>query len=198
MGIIYQARNISNGMLYIGKTVTTLRIRATKHCNDALAHRDNFYFHSAIRKYGTKSFVWEKLIEVDDSELSAWEIYYIDLARDQGYQLYNLTDGGEGIAGYKHTDESKQRIGEANKGYKHTEYAKERMKITNKGKSTAKAIQRMQETNSKVYYMRSPEGNVVRIENMAAFCKANNLNQGHMIDVCNGKRRSSHGWTKLE
>lgn len=30
MGIIYQARNIINGMLYIGKTVSTLRIRATK------------------------------------------------------------------------------------------------------------------------------------------------------------------------
>jgi len=39
--------------------------------------------------------------------------------RTAGAKLANLTDGGEGISGYAHSDETKKKIGAASKGNKH-------------------------------------------------------------------------------
>lgn len=44
----------------------------------------------------------------------------IQCFRDMGFSLTNLSDGGEGQSGYKHTLEAKQRIAAANLGRKLT------------------------------------------------------------------------------
>ena len=44
------------------------------------------------------------------------EIGYIKLYKSVGANLKNLTLGGEGIVGYKHTEETKQKISKAGKG----------------------------------------------------------------------------------
>jgi hypothetical protein len=41
--------------------------------------------------------------------------------------LRNLTDGGEGISGYKHTDESKRQIGISNSKYSHSASTKDKI-----------------------------------------------------------------------
>jgi hypothetical protein len=43
------------------------------------------------------------------------EKYWIATLRQSGYRLVNLTDGGEGKLGLKHTEESKRRISETKK-----------------------------------------------------------------------------------
>lgn len=51
-----------------------------------------------------------------------------------------------------------------------------------------------EEACAKSYRFKSPEGNVVDVYNLRKFCRENNLNQGHMCQVANGKIKSSKGW----
>lgn len=177
MGIIYEAKNTVDGTLYIGKTIKTLRVRATQHCTDAKSNRYNTHFHRAIRKYGCKAFEWRILAELDDSVLSAAEIDYIELARDQGFNVYNMTDGGEGVTssvGYKHSEEQKRLIGNASRNRKNT--------------WTSKAL-------AKTYVLRSPEGQLVEIHNLTQWCKDMGFDRGYITRLLNGTYTSAYGWT---
>ena len=53
--------------------------------------------------------------------------------------LVNMTDGGDGSVGLKHSEEAKQKISEGNKGLKHSEEAKLKMSIAKKGKKSPNA-----------------------------------------------------------
>jgi len=44
--------------------------------------------------------------------------------------LVNITDGGEGISGYKHTEETKQKLSEINRGENHPNFGKHLLKET--------------------------------------------------------------------
>jgi len=169
MGIIYQAYNTINNTLYIGKTTKTLKLRASQHCSDAKANRSNMLIHKAIRKYGCGAFEWTVLAEVDDSIIDAAEIYYIDLARDQGFRVYNMTDGGEGGTGYKHSEEARRKISIS---------------------SRIVGLRRM-----KTYVIRSPDGQIIEIHGLREFCRQHNLSAGHISSVLSGKLKSHKGWT---
>ena len=57
--------------------------------------------------------------DISEEEAFSWERYWIKYFGriDNGTgQLTNHTDGGEGISGHKHTEETKRKIGKANKG----------------------------------------------------------------------------------
>ncbi len=105
---IYLITNQVNNKIYVGK-----------HHTDNL---DDGYMGSgklikkAIQKYGIENFTKEYLAFCDTEEKLNWlEKFYIKKykAREAGY---NLTDGGDGTIGYKHTQENKIKISEAGKG----------------------------------------------------------------------------------
>ena len=48
---------------------------------------------------------------------------------------------------------------------------------------------------SKIYEICSPSGKVYETSNISIFCKEHKISASHMISVCNGKRRSTCGWT---
>lgn len=135
--------NITNGKSYIGQTVQSLNKRIIKHINDALNNRYNSYFHKAIRKYGKKNFEWEILTICDTVEkLNKAEIEMIG-KHNTFENGYNLTRGGEGNVGRKHTEESKKKMSEQNRGEKngmygkcHTEETKKRMSESRKGEKS--------------------------------------------------------------
>jgi len=52
---------------------------------------------------------------------------------------YNLTRGGEGCEGYKHTKEAKEKIRQAGIGRQHTEKTKEEIRRSHKGKKNPKS-----------------------------------------------------------
>lgn len=116
--IIYEATNLINGKRYIGKTVYGLHKRKMEHLLAAKNNKENVYFHLAIQKHGEHSFSWKILTHCENlKDLSLMEKYYIELfksnQRDYGY---NLTNGGEGCEGYKHTDAMKMYLSELKKG----------------------------------------------------------------------------------
>lgn len=132
-GIIYLIRNLVNGKVYVGQTDRTLRKRWTNHCSDA-KNVPSTFLHRAINKYKRESFSIELLETVDIGLLDEAEIKWIAhyesfTDRTKGY---NLTAGGGGIRGMKHTDEAKAKISAAHSGDKHYFFGKTHLEETKK------------------------------------------------------------------
>ena len=117
---IYKITNQINGKIYIGK-----------HSTDNL---DDGYMGSGIlirkaeKKYGKENFTKEYLAFCDTEEKLNWfEKFYIKKykAREVGY---NLTNGGDGHLGFIMTEETKQKLSEANKGKTLSEETKQKLR----------------------------------------------------------------------
>src|SRR5271157_725397 len=96
--IVYLVTNKVNGKQYVGQTGKSLRRRVQGHKS-----KGNLLTR-AIVKYGESFFVSEVLHEAKtQEELNFCEIFYIELLRTKVPMGYNLTDGGEGPIGHKHS-----------------------------------------------------------------------------------------------
>jgi hypothetical protein len=62
--------------------------------------------------------------------------------------LRNLTDGGDGSSGLRHTQETRERIRKSNLGRKHTEEAKEKISKIHKGKKLSQEQIELMRRNS--------------------------------------------------
>lgn len=115
--IIYMATNKINSKEYIGQTVNSLNYRKSQHISDALNKRNNMYFGRSLKKYGPENFDWEILHNniTNTNDLNKLEIYYIKLYGTYT-NGYNLTFGGNGFSGFKHSVESRLRRSETSIG----------------------------------------------------------------------------------
>jgi len=126
-----------NGTIfYIGKGIG--RRAYSKNRND--------YWKRIVAKYGYEVQIlahWDTEAEALDHE-----VLLISCMKDMGIELCNLTDGGEGATGYKHTNEHKTKLkgnsygasswGLTFKGKKHSEESRAQMsyvRIGNKNKA---------------------------------------------------------------
>jgi hypothetical protein len=125
--------------------------------------------------------------------------------------LKNLTHGGEGLSGYNHkqetkdkiknsligknlgrklSDEWKLKIKENNSKYwlgkKHSEETKMKLSKKNKGREFP------ERRNS--YKITSPIGEVFLTDNLSKFCKKNDLQRTKMISVSTGNRNHHKKW----
>src|SRR5271157_292650 len=116
--VIYKATNLINNKAYFGKS-HSFNKRRLSHIYLALKGSSNIYFHRAIRKYGKDNFKWE-IIQSGcntDKELCELEQFIILEFKELYPQLsYNLTNGGDGIPGLTHSDETKKKMSKAHKG----------------------------------------------------------------------------------
>ncbi len=210
-GIVYKATNKINGKIYIGQTVKSLDIRISGHITDALSKRDDIYFHKAIRKYGKKNFKWEIIAQCNSrEELDRAEIVIIKKYNtfENGY---NLNCGGEGNAGFEHTEETKQRMSKAKKGKNNPNYGKHlteetrrKISITKKGRvcseETKKKIFETMINNknmAKKYVIISPEKEKFFVYGLRNFCrnyKREKLNHANLIKVAKGKYNHHKGY----
>jgi len=92
-------RNDTNEPFYVGKG-------KGKRCHSKRGR--NEYWHRIANKHGYQiKIVADKL----DEELAFLaEAECIDLYKRRGYNLANMTDGGEGASGYQHTEEHKSKM----------------------------------------------------------------------------------------
>ncbi len=103
---IYCIENSINGKKYIGQTVKPLKLRIKQHRNEA-RRGEIRHLYSAMRKYGDENFTISLIEETTD--LNSRECYWID-ALDTKRNGYNETDGGEGLKGFKHSEESRIKM----------------------------------------------------------------------------------------
>lgn len=99
-----------NGKIYIGQT-NNIKSRWRKSAYDQCTH-----FYNAICKYGWENFQHKVLFDnltFEDANLI--EIDLIFYFKKQGISL-NITDGGQGSSGRKHSEISKMKISERLKG----------------------------------------------------------------------------------
>ncbi len=139
---IYKATNNITEESYIGYATKGLEERKSEHKNSA-NREDGYYFQRAIKKYGWDNFRWIMLEQgvIDFEILKELEKYWIREFGTKRPNGYNLTEGGDGTYGYKHTEETKKKIskihhdvsGKKNPMYgkNHTEEAKSKMKKNN-------------------------------------------------------------------
>ena len=106
---IYMIRNTINDKLYIGKSVDVKkRFREHKH-ELRLGRHHNVYLQNAWNKYGEGAFEFLVLEECDRDSLNALEIAAI-AKFSRSNELYNMTDGGDGMLGRKMSEQTKALI----------------------------------------------------------------------------------------
>lgn len=101
--------------VYIGKTVN-LKKRLSTHRSPCKG-KSKYPVYCAFRKYG-----WDKVTKIileqfndedTDAYMSEREIYYIKHYGAYGKGGYNCTKGGEGMAGYRCSEETRKKMKDA-------------------------------------------------------------------------------------
>lgn len=122
MFYIYVIQHIVTHKCYVGKSNEPAR-RFRTHCR--LALKGNLgtktkagLIHRALAKYGEINFKFEIIEEwLDEKEAFEAEAFWVEYLRSDVSRFgsdagYNLTPGGEGWTGGRHTPESKMKIAE--------------------------------------------------------------------------------------
>lgn len=149
--VIYKHTSPS-GKIYVGQTC---KENPKRRWANGKGYKENPHFYKAINKYGWNNFTNEIIC----SDLVKWEAdwvekyliaYYNTTNQDYGY---NLTSGGEGISGFHHSEETKQKLSEHfkgctswNKGIPCKEETKRKLSERNKG------LHRVYDENGKYHY----------------------------------------------
>lgn len=86
-----------------------------------LVNNRNIHHSNIVAKYGSNNI--QIFVFTRESENDAFldEICQIEQLRRDGYDLCNITDGGEGISCMRHSDETKKKISSSMIGHKGSE-----------------------------------------------------------------------------
>lgn len=109
----------STEIKYVGRTSESLETRLSKHKTNAKFDKNKTHRHYWILKHynDIEIVLIEDNIETFEDSCVR-EIFHITEHR-KTYTLINSTNGGDGgCPGYKHTEESKKKIGDAHRGKK--------------------------------------------------------------------------------
>lgn len=114
---IYLITNQVNDKKYVGQTTQEPLKRWNAHKS---MNKPDKILYKAFTKYGIENFKFEVIDECSSQdELIKAEIEWISHYNTFLGEGYNMTSGGEGIGGWNHTEEAKQKIGKASKGNTH-------------------------------------------------------------------------------
>lgn len=130
MIFVYQIDCGASEKSYIGVTSQGLKERWRQHLVDAKSGSPR-HFCRALRKYGPDAFeISVRGAFKTGSEAKIAERILISLEKPD----YNMTLGGEGTSGLRHTDAAKSKMSAASLGRKHTAEARLKMSQAKLGK----------------------------------------------------------------
>lgn len=136
--LIYLVTNRVDGKKYIGVTSRLLPARWREHVADAQNGR-GWALHDAIRAHGADAFDVVLLESVADWQTACGrEQHFIVECGCLAPAGYNLTWGGEGTPGRKHSDETKAKISAAHKGKKLSTEHRRKLSAAKQGKKMPK------------------------------------------------------------
>lgn len=203
-GYIYKITNNINNKIYIGQTVRNIKERFREHLKNANSESKQPLYR-AIAKYGKENFTIDIIEECNINKINEREIYYINKMNSYN-NGYNATLGGEGRPRTDYAELSERFI---NSDKSMRIYCKENHIKESTLRQALNITDRMQE-----YRKRHPEFNCVSNKTQVAmidkitgviikiFKSVNEAmkhlgiskNNGHINDVCKGKRNSAYGY----
>jgi hypothetical protein len=117
--LIYGLVDPFSGQLrYIGRSSSGLK-RPQNHAHPSRLNKDNSHSGAWIRKLKAVNSIYSVVVIqhfTDGAILDKAEIFWIKYFRSMGCPLTNLTEGGCGVSGWKHSSESRSKISQSNKG----------------------------------------------------------------------------------
>lgn len=131
---VYVHINKINGKMYIGQTCQ----KPEHRWNNGNGYNSCPYFYKAIKKYGWNNFEHEVIAScLTKEEANNLEKLLIKILNTQNKEYgYNICDGGNNQnsrRGIKHSEETKQKIGDSNRGKRRTLEQKIQMGEIRKG-----------------------------------------------------------------
>lgn len=153
----------------------------------------NNYWNNIVEKHG--GFDVEVIAEnLTEAEALKFEVALIKGLRKTGANLCNLTDGGEGISGFKHSEETKRRMRITNKfkaksGHKLSEDHRKKLSLAKSGKPASKL--------NVVASAKSRWKPVICIDTGVEYpsikeaSKITGINSDSISSVCRGKRKTA-------
>jgi len=186
-----------------------------------LTAREHYIAHALlekafIKRYGLNNIKTQKMIKafwcmnnqktkntyLNSHLYESSKIRYIQNIKGENHHWY----------GKKHSQETRERMKEAQKGEKHPMYGKthseetkEKMSKSHIGKPSSKGMlgknqteeakQKIRESKEvKSFSVISPTGEIIHSKNTKQFCRDNNLDKSHFSQVLNGKRPVHKGF----
>lgn len=149
---VYIHTNKTNRKRYIGITSQQPQNRWL----EGYGYSRRLKFGRAIEKYGWDGFDHEVIYShISESEAKSIEQELIGKLNTQDDRYgYNMTNGGDGVCGFKHTNEAKQKMSVMKSGSKHPNYHKHldeitRAKISNRLTGNKNAVGAIRSTTTK-------------------------------------------------
>lgn len=127
-------REDSTEIRYVGKTSNLSRRYAQHIAPSSYKNKKSTWLKNWIlkaKKDGVKVIIEE--LEVVNSNGSDEEKYWISQLKYWGFKLINLTEGGEGLSGYRHSEEAKIKLSKFRTGKKHSEETIQKLKQSHIG-----------------------------------------------------------------
>lgn len=209
------SRSEPDNIRYIGITKQTLKERKDGHLYNSKGldcHVKNW-----IMKNNSEIEIIQILENIPNvEEANRLEIYYIKYYRALGYKLCNMTDGGDGSNGFKHSEKTKALISSKKKGVSLSEKTKQKMSKSKMGENnnmfnknhtpeTCSKISKAKKGKKIKWSEQSrPEGkkiicldlngNIIKHYDNMSLVIADGFVRQSVSKVCNGKQNTSGGY----
>ena len=141
--------NLKDEIVYVGQAIN-IKIRHNEHYSPV---RYNAQTINRVLQNNKARYDLIVLKECSIDDLDFWEITLIGLFKPK----FNYTDGGEGSRGFKHSEETKQKLSEMlsgensyNYGRKFTEEHRRKISESNKGNQAFLGKKHAEETKQKI------------------------------------------------
>tara|TARA_B110000977_G_scaffold17388_1_gene21124 strand:+ start:258 stop:920 length:663 start_codon:yes stop_codon:yes gene_type:complete len=156
---IYLVKNQQGKIVYVGQQIGTKSIDKYKG--------SGLLLNRAYKKYGEDKFIRERVEYCDEEFLNSREIYFISLYNTKFPHGYNLTDGGEGMKGYKYTLNQRNNISRSKLGQKYPKEHGEGIRQYRLGKTHT------QETKDKISKTKASKYNITSDLSLRGQSKSN-------------------------
>ncbi len=196
--VIYITTNLINGKKYIGKSI---------NCKNSYLGSGKI-FKQALKKYGKQNFKKEILEEcLNEEELNKQEIYWINKYNaNNDENFYNITEGGEGCSGFKHSDDFikkmktlersdtwKKNISKGLTGIKHTAERIENNRLSQIGLQAG-----IKNPRAKIFIFKSPDNEEIKVHGcLKKFAESIGMRPASFFNLINKKWKQYKGWTYI-
>jgi hypothetical protein len=168
---------IDNKIKYLGKTIQPIMKRYRAHLSDTSISKKSSWI-KYLKSQNLKPII--KLIDEVYENWEFWEEYWIINLKILGFELKNLTNGGEGMYGYNITKETREKLSKAFKGRRFSEEWKKRIG----------------EGNSVPIKLFSLNGKLINtFESAVQAARELKIERSHITECCKGKIKSCKEFT---